>query len=805
MIYKTDLHVHSKYSNKPSIWALRKINCPESLTTPKEIYRKAIENGMDYVTITDHNSIDGAMEIAGLPRAFVSSEITTYFPENSCKIHVVVLNISETEFKDILSLRQNVYELVVYLRQNHIVHFIAHPFYDLNGKLTMEVLEKMFLLFNIFEVKNGARSNKLNSVIERAVLNLSHQKIEELVNKHNLSPIGETPWIKGMVGGSDDHGGFFISRAYTLSRKGETLTEFLDAIENMQTWAGGEDGDPLTLSHSIYAIGYRFLKDKLNNKNNSSHKFINMVADRLFGTNTKKPTIGEKVRFFIKNYYFVSTGGETKSSSFEDILDMEARNLLNDKEFLKNLQFEGFNQKIFAAISHLANRILYVYTQRLLNDAISRGIFDIINSLSSIALSHLLISPYYISFYHQSKNKELLSQFSYSFLGVDIEDVPCKTALFTDTLHEINGVSVTIKRMLQNAKKQGIELVIITSTNETSGSFGGVTNFKSVGDFALPEYPELKMGFPPILDLLQYFHKEGFNRIHISTPGSMGLTGLLISKLLNLPITGTYHTDIPNYIRQLTDDAFIEDVAWNYMVWFYNMMDEVTVPSSSTRRQLIEKGLEETKVKPLPRWVDREVFKPENKDISIWDKYDIGCRTKFLYVGRISKEKNLAFLAEAFKRLIDKGAEAVLIMVGDGPFKEEFERLLEGYPVIFTGFKSGQQLCTLYASADVFVFPSTTDTFGNVVLEAQASGLPVIVTNEGGPKELMVDRETGFVIKHDSVDAFVEAMSFFLNNKDGLCTMSHNALKYINDNGIDSTQHYSTIFNFKSKGKVVSV
>ena len=96
--YKADLHVHSSYSNKPTYWAMRKFNCPESYTSPTHLYRTARDRGMDFVTITDHNAITGALEIAHLPGTFVSSEITAHFPENGCKVHVVVLNINQGQF-----------------------------------------------------------------------------------------------------------------------------------------------------------------------------------------------------------------------------------------------------------------------------------------------------------------------------------------------------------------------------------------------------------------------------------------------------------------------------------------------------------------------------------------------------------------------------------------------------------------------------------------------------------------------------------------------------------------------------------
>lgn len=142
-VFKADLHVHSKHSNKPSIWALRKFNCPESYTTPAFIYTAALERGMDYVTITDHNSINGALEIAHLPGAFISAEVTTYFPEDGCKIHTVVLDINEGIFDDLMPLRKNIYEMTGYLRGRGVAHFAAHPLYDMNMKMSADNIEKI--------------------------------------------------------------------------------------------------------------------------------------------------------------------------------------------------------------------------------------------------------------------------------------------------------------------------------------------------------------------------------------------------------------------------------------------------------------------------------------------------------------------------------------------------------------------------------------------------------------------------------------------------------------------------------------
>ena len=145
---KIDIHVHSKHSTRPSQWFLQKLGCPESFTEPRKLYEIAKSRGMSMVTITDHNTIAGALEIAHLPDAFVSEEITTYFPEDGCKAHVLALHITEAHHQDIQKIRENVYDLVDYLRRENIVHVLAHPLFGVNDKLTPWHFERMLLLFD---------------------------------------------------------------------------------------------------------------------------------------------------------------------------------------------------------------------------------------------------------------------------------------------------------------------------------------------------------------------------------------------------------------------------------------------------------------------------------------------------------------------------------------------------------------------------------------------------------------------------------------------------------------------------------
>ena len=196
-----------------------------------------------------------------------------------------------------------------------------------------------------------------------------------------------------------------------------------------------------------------------------------------------------------------------------------------------------------------------------------------------------------------------------------------KRAWFTDTLEDVNGVATTIRKMTAAAKNAGADLTVVTSRSEIRITDIPIKNFKPIGEFELPEYELQKLSFPPILRMLDYIQREGFTEIIISTPGPIGLTALAAAKMLNLQTSGIYHTDFPQYIRILTDDSFLESVAWNYMHWFYGQLDSVFVNSEEYRRSWIARGFAPEKLKILPRGLDTTLFSPEHRDPAFWQKF----------------------------------------------------------------------------------------------------------------------------------------------------------------------------------------
>jgi glycosyltransferase involved in cell wall biosynthesis len=404
-------------------------------------------------------------------------------------------------------------------------------------------------------------------------------------------------------------------------------------------------------------------------------------------------------------------------------------------------------------------------------EQIKRGnIFNIFRTIGSISSLYFLCIPYYISYRIFQETKDMATSIPIPY---PVKTLP-KVAHFTDTFNEVNGVALTLRQMKSCAQRLGLDYEFITCGNNAGSS--GEKEFRPVTVFDLPEYSELKLAFPPILEVLDYVYNGNFTHIHSATPGPVGLVGLMLAKLLRKPFYATYHTAIPQYVGKLTDDGLLEDIARKYTSWFYNMADKVFVPSRAFEDELLANDVKADKLVIMPRGVDTERFTRKNGD-----GHNDGYR--LLYVGRISREKNLHILAEAFK-MMDR-PDISMTLVGDGPYIGELREFLSGCKVHFTGYLTGDALVKAYHNSDLFVMPSTTDTFGNVILEAHACGVPTIVTDIGGPCENILQGETGLIVSGDSALALKEGIESLLD-KAKLISMGKRAREVVESRSFEN-------------------
>jgi len=794
-ITRIDLHVHSRFSKRASLWVLQKIGCPESFTEPRQVYEAARKKGMDLVTLTDHNTISGALEIAHLPGTFISEEITTYFPDNGCKVHVLAYDISEAQHLDIQKVRENIFDLTCYLYQENIFHVLAHPLYSINDRMTLDYFEKLLLLFKTLEI-NGAR-DAIQSECLRSVLSyLSPERMAGLSGRHGINPTDALSWQKHLTGGSDDHSGLNIGRTHTEIYSKAEIKAALNALRSGQIRVVSHASSPLTLAHNLYGIAYQFYRSKFSLERYTKRDILMRFLDRSLSIRSEnEPGIISRI-YFYWNYRKAPKMEADISENLVDMIRRETRNLIHDNPDMLNDEPENAGQtdaperKWFDFVNRISSRVLNGFANHLFGHLFSANVFSIFHVIGSAGGLYTLLAPYFVSFSHFTRDRafiqEVWTRLSNDPLPDTVDRSEIRVAHFTDTFYEVNGVARTLNQQIDIAQKSHKHLTIITCDEGNRPERQGVKNFKPVGVHELPEYPDQKLFYPPVLEMLNYCYEQGFTHIHSATPGPIGLAALAIARILNLSIDGTYHTALPQYARYLTGDAAIEELMWKYIMWYYGQMDHVYAPSKSTADELIEKGILADRIRLMERGIDITLFHPSKRN-GFFKKH---CRIddhviKLLYVGRVSREKNLPILVEAFNQLSGEQSDIHLIIVGEGPYLEEMKKELSGKPVTFTGYLTGEDLAAAYASSNVFVFPSTTDTFGNVVLEAQASGIPVIVTDQGGPQENLIPSRTGFIVRGNDAESFLQPIRLLTNDAQMAGRMGRAARKYMEDRAFE--------------------
>ncbi|MBS3779283.1 MAG: glycosyltransferase family 1 protein [Desulfovermiculus sp.] len=737
---------------------------------------------MDLVTITDHDTIDGNLEIAHLPDTFISEEVTASFPGDGCNVHVLVYDINEKQHDEISRLRENVFELVRYVQAENIFHALAHPMYSVDGGLKVEHFQQLLLLFTHFEL-NGAKDSFQNTVLRKILTGINQERLSELAVRYALTPSGEQPSRKYLISGSDDHSSLYMGLSYTEVPEADCVQAFFKGIASNVHEVHTYEAGPQDLAHSLYSIMYQYYGQAF-----PFRHFVQDLAPFIFLEHTLLPPDQRIRKDAQRPIDWEMPDALSWGTSFSGHFLQAAQNVLSAQpEQVEHMQetdvspreqsktWRDFIHRIFAELSADTGR-------DMLNKLCNADLFSLFPSLGMMTSVHLLFAPYLIAYSLFARDREFSLQCLqwHDGQGRAQHSNGQELALLTDTLDETNGVATVIRLRLEAARLTGKPVTVLhcASGREQEAS---VATFEPVGEFDLPEYPELKVCYPPFLDILAYCYEQRFTCIHAETPGSMGLTALAVARLLGLPFQGTYHTSLPQTVRALTGDAQLEGLVWKYVTWFYGQMDVISVPSAATADELASKGLSREKMVVHQSGINTSYFHPAKRNGYFQTHYSLPeSNTKLIYVGRISKEKNLQVLETLMRTMSQVRDNVCLIVVGEGPYLAEMQSNCQDLPVLFTGYLRGDDLVQAYASSDIFVFPSTVDTMGSAVIEAQASGLPVIVTDQGGPGENMLDGETGIVVPADDqmADGFVQAVLRLCDNPDLMTGMRQKARSY---------------------------
>ncbi|HEV7495064.1 glycosyltransferase [Baekduia sp.] len=692
---RADLHCHSTASQRSKLGVQRALGLPECATPPQEVLELALARGMDFVTITDHDTIDGVLEIADDPRVFISVELTCWFREEPQAVHVLCLGITPAQFADLQAISNCVESVAEHLHEHDITCALAHPFYAVEAPLTPRHRRRLAQLFGAWEVRNGARAKELN--------------LPAFVYVETHGGTG--------VGGSDDHAGVDIGRTWTETPRAETPEEFLSHIRAGRAHAAGDHGSAAKWAHAAMALAVRSL-DRGGAEDRLDPATVLRMVERV-----------------------MSEGDARRGAMSADLAPQDARALL--RAWLDAVELGHLDSAdLLAAMQddEFRHRDLFRRARRAHERKLARAVDDIVAGVGTHGAAGLAAGatqlfdacvaaiPYAPAAAFLGKEKSKLA---------GREDEPRRVALVADGVGGMHGVTHTLQE-LRHRGVPGFEVEVVSTDLIADRRLG------AVAEVEIPFYAGLKIGVPSLPTIVEALAEGRYDLVHLCTPGPAGVAALLTARVMDLPVLGSYHTELAAYAGLRSADPTLEAVAQGAMAMFYSQCSVVLSPSDASDTVLGTLGIPADRVGRWDRGVDLARFSPNRRVPGMF-----GDGINVLYAGRLTREKGADLLADAFLEARERDPRLHLVLAGGGP-EEEVLRDRLGEHATFLGWLEGDALADAYASADLFLFASRTDTFGQVLLEAQASGLPVVAVAEGGPCSIVADGATGLLCSADA-------------------------------------------------------
>jgi glycosyltransferase involved in cell wall biosynthesis/predicted metal-dependent phosphoesterase TrpH len=692
MTSRVDMHCHSTASQLSRLGVQRSLGLPECATPPEEVYELAKRRGMDFVTITDHDTIDGCLELADRPDCFVSEELTARFAGEPQAVHVLCYGITPGDHEWLQAHAGDVEACATYLHENGIACALAHPFYNVGAPLTRRHRRRLAELFPVWEVRNGSRAAELNMP---AVV---------YIDTHGGTGIG----------GSDDHAGVDIGRTFTGAPAAATPEEFLSHLRRGDAEAGGEQGSAAKWAHAAMALATRalVLDEPPGAERPPDPSTVLKIAQRAIGEGAAREG---KVASDI--------GPDDARALLEAWLDSVGLEL-RGRDLLDRLQSESFSH---AALYRRARRI----HERRLRGAVQSGAATVARGDATAAFGELFEAlvpavPYVPATAFLAAEKAKLAS----------RGGEPRVAVIADGIEAMHGVTGTIAQIREHGVP-GFEVEVV-------GTDAGVDRrLPATGELEVPFYEGMRLGVPGLPDLAETLAEGRYDLVHVTAPGPAGVAATLLSRIAGVPLIGSYHTELGAYAGLRSGDSGLEAMALGALGAFYAVPSTVLSPSPAADRSLLGLGVDPSRLGRWERGVDLARFNPGKAAPGEYPG-----EVKVLYAGRLTREKGVELLAESFERAHRADPRLHLLLAGGGPEEGELRSRL-GERATFLGWLEGEDLARAYASADLFLFCSRTDTYGQVVVEAAASGLPVVAVAEGGPASLIENRHTGLLCGPD--------------------------------------------------------
>jgi glycosyltransferase involved in cell wall biosynthesis len=726
-VTRCDLHLHSDASLTTGEWFSEYFGCPESYADPLEQYELCKSRGMELVTLTDHDSIEGGLRLMGKPDFFLSEEVTTRFPENDCLIHVLAWNITPAQHQELQRLRQDVYALSRYLRSEQLAHALAHPMLSPNWKMDAPTMEKCLVLFPTIESVNGLMDRRTTPDIDHLLRSSTPRVLEALSRKHGL-PLATGGNRLALCAGSDDH---VHRRCGTIHAEVQGALDpagFLSRLMQGDARPVGATGNLDAMAVCVQRTTHEHFRRRGLEGDGQRNPFVDAVDIVAGRSPAGNGTDSDLASLLLSRLASAASPQAAAIGPELDLLHQPVESL------------DEADRKVIGALGKVSDELSSRALTTLGGAVLRFDVYGVISSLLDLATALTAQAPYLFAADHFARQEEQVRRIWEGWTAFPPYRHQEHMAVFSDSLDRIDGVATWCKRFREQARQAGCPVWFARCARP-----GAEDGLATVARFDLPVYQGFELAVPSLSSVVDGLWRRGVTHVELATPGPMGLVGLAAAKLLRLPVTASYHTELPDLVQTLTSEPKAAELVRGFLGWFYRSVDRVFAFSEQSRAKLVAMGVPEERIELVLAAVDPTHFAPERASRTAFQEFGVarGERPIILSVGRVSAEKNIPLILEAVERLQSRPNAPHLVIVGDGPERAELEETWGARPfVTFTGYREGEALGRLYASSDVFVFASTLDTLGLVNLEAMASGLPILVPSGSAIAEQLADGKT---------------------------------------------------------------
>lgn len=830
-----DLHCHDKNSSEPDEIVGRILNIPETWLEPEVLIDTLKKHKCDTFTVTNHNNARSCYELQDKGYDILTgAEFSCTVPDYDAKIHVLAYGFTPAQEEKLLKLRHDTYRLQVYALENNIPTIWAHPLYHYQEKehLPMEFFDRMSIVFERFEVINGQKDSWQNLLVKKWVESMGENTIEKNEKKFGIkaSDFCRAPYSRRMYGGSDSHMGIFTgltgTRLYVNDlqnrlKSGSRSSLALEALLNGDSapYGGYNNTEKMTVAFLDYFCQIvmnmkdpgllRLLlhkgstQDKILSfliingfselqRHRLTVKFLNLFHECLQGE-----VPGFMKRLMVpKDYKPVFTEAasmadvrkrtpEKMAEAFDRSIDEMHRSLFNLmfsrlNEKLKKLNLEGDDslksaESLISALELPGNmRSLFANSikkeKKGKNGISSFNAPEFLDGLTFPFLASTVLSAAtFASSRVMYKSRGMLNSFSEK---LDDLKFPKKMLWLTDTFDDGNGVSMALRHMLDEIRERNlpIDLLVCSDTLKPEDHLAVV---KPAAVYTPPFYKDQPIRVPNILDIHKLFREGEYDRILCSTEGPMGLISIYLKMAYSVPAYFFVHTD---WITFAKDTLGFSDPAMNrlrrILRGFYRSYDGVLVLNKEQKKWFSgpEMEFKKTAVKLTSHWVDEKFVKT---DATKKSKFGLEDKTPvLLYVGRISEEKGVKELPFIYGKAKKEIPGLQLVIAGKGPEEENLKR--EMPDAKFLGWVEHNSLPDIYSAADLLILPSRFDTFGNVIVEAMSCGCPVASYNTKGPRDIIENGISGYLV--NTKEKMADAVTSHFKNTKGRAGMEAAAL-----------------------------